>query len=405
MGQKNLPAHWCVKKLGEVAKSSKGKMPKALADKKSDKYSVPYVNIKAFEKKIFDQYTDGEKCTLCDIDDVLLVWDGARAGLSGRGIKGAVGSTLARIDSEVSDKGYLYYFLQTKYRQVNTNPRGVGIPHIEPTLLWNFDYPIPPLPEQKRIVAKIEELFSDLDKAVEALKKAQAQLKTYRQAVLKYAFEGRLTHKNIKPGQLPEGWKWVTFGDILDDISYGTSKKCSYAKKGSPVLRIPNIIAGIIDDEDLKYAEFTAEEKKQYSLEDGDILIIRSNGSVSIVGKNALVSKKHTGYLFAGYLIRMRFAATMYPEYVSAYLDSTIARTKIESVAKSTSGVNNINSKEISRLRIPITDYDQQKRVLQEIETRLSEADYMEKTIIQSIEKADATRQSILKKAFEGRLV
>ena len=401
----NVPKGWVLKKFGEVASSSKGKMPKTLGDEKSKKHSIPYVNIKAFEKKIFDQFTDGEKCTLCEIDDVLLVWDGARAGLSGRGIKGAVGSTLARIDSEVSDKGYLYYFLQTKYRQLNTNPRGVGIPHIEPTLLWGFDYPIPPLSEQQRIVAKIEELFSDLDKAVESLKKAQAQLKTYRQAVLKYAFEGRFTHKNIKPGQLPEGWKWVKLGDIMEDISYGTSKKCSYTKKGSPVLRIPNIIGGVIDDEDLKFAEFTAEEKKHYSLRDGDLLIIRSNGSVSIVGKTALVSDRHSGYLFAGYLIRLRFTKETYPKFVSCFLGSTTARTQIESVAKSTSGVNNINSKEISRLAIPFTDCDQQKFVIQEIETRLSEADNLEKTIIQSLEKADATRQSILKKAFEGRLV
>ena len=71
-----------------------------------------------------------------------------------------------------------------------------------------MNYSSPPIPEQHRIVAKIEELFSSLDKGIENLKTAQAQLKTYRQAVLKWAFEGKLTNENVKEGELPEGWKW-----------------------------------------------------------------------------------------------------------------------------------------------------------------------------------------------------
>ena len=71
-----------------------------------------------------------------------------------------------------------------------------------------------PLPEQHRIVAKIEALFSSLDKGIESLKTAQQQLKVYRQAVLKWAFEGKLTNDNVKDGELPEGWKWVKFGEM-----------------------------------------------------------------------------------------------------------------------------------------------------------------------------------------------
>ena len=84
--------------------------------------------------------------------------------------------------------------------------------------------PLPP--EQHRIVAKIEELFSSLDKGIEKLKTAQAQLKTYRQAVLKWAFEGKLTNENVIEGELPEGWKWERLGTVLENIEAGKSFKC-----------------------------------------------------------------------------------------------------------------------------------------------------------------------------------
>src|SRR5690606_31736146 len=88
---------------------------------------------------------------------------------------------------------YLYYFLQSLYKFLNTNTKGVGIPHVEPILLWKKQVGLPPLPEQRAIVKKIEALFSSLDAGIADLKKAQDQLKIYRQAVLKKAFVGELT--------------------------------------------------------------------------------------------------------------------------------------------------------------------------------------------------------------------
>ena len=110
----NLPITWEVKKLEEVISIEKGKKPSNLEDL-SINFSIPYINIKAFEKKIISQFTDGEKCTFADEDDILIVWDGARCGLVGTGIKGAVGSTLAKLISNGIHKKYLYYFLQSQF--------------------------------------------------------------------------------------------------------------------------------------------------------------------------------------------------------------------------------------------------------------------------------------------------
>ena len=124
-----------------------------------------------------------------------MVWDGSRFGFVGKGINGVIGSTLMKINFPGIENHFAYYFLKSKYIEINSKPKGTGTPHVNPELLWNYIFPIAPLPEQRAIVAKIEQLFSDLDNGIENFKKAQEQLKIYRQAVFKKAFEGKLTKK------------------------------------------------------------------------------------------------------------------------------------------------------------------------------------------------------------------
>ena len=333
--------------------------------------------------------------------------------------------------------------------------------------------PIPPASEQLRIVTKIEELFSELDKGVESLKKARAQLNVYRQVVLKHAFEGKLTaqwreenkdkletseqliartkreretryerqlkewkaavkewegggkrgKKPPRPKRLKEvprlsltetetlpfladGWSYLRLGLVIDEPSYGTSKKCDYDYEGTGVLRIPNIIGGVVDVSDLKGAPFGGDEKRAYTLNNGDVLMIRSNGSISIVGRCALISKAEEQYLFAGYLIRLRRnPALLLPDYLAALLSSHLLRTQIEYKAKSTSGVNNINSGEIQSLIVPLCSPSEQEVVVGRLSTCLSAIDVVEVEIDSQLLKADALRQSVLKKAFAGQLV
>lgn len=261
---------------------------------------------------------------------------------------------------------------------------------------------IPPIPEQECIVARIEELFSQLDAGVETLKKTKAQLVVYRQAVLKEAFEGRLTASG------PE--KIVRLGDYIEMPRYGTSKKCSYddGRDRTAVYRIPNIEHknGRISHDDIKYAQFTESELDGIRLQQGDILIIRSNGSVSLVGRAAMVCDADITGTFAGYLMRLRISEpeTLLPKFLLLFLQSHQARIYIENKAKSTSGVHNINSTEISDLQIPLYDPDTQYAIIEAIESRLSVCDSIEHTVDTALQQAEAMRQSILKDAFEGKL-
>jgi len=186
-----LPKGWMWVRLGEIIYFIKGKKPKNLGDK-NEFLKFPYINIEAFELKRFYQYTDGENCPTCEPDDILIVWDGARCGLVGRGVKGVIGSTLAKLECSGINKSLLYYFLQTQYEYINKHPRGVGIPHVEPNLFWNISFPFPPLPEQQKIVEEIEQRFSVADEVEKAIDNSLKQAERLRQSILKKAFEGKL---------------------------------------------------------------------------------------------------------------------------------------------------------------------------------------------------------------------
>jgi type I restriction enzyme S subunit len=301
---------------------------------------------------------------------------------------------------------YQFKYKRRKGEFIQIAQKSVNQSSINQPKLKNIDFVLPPKPVQQAIVSKIEELFSELDKGIENLRLVQQQLRTYRQAVLKWAYEGKLTNENVKDNELPKEWRWVKMGDLIEKPKYGSSKKCEYEIKGLGVLRIPNIVRGVVDSTDLKFAKFTQQEIEAYSLKEGDILTIRSNGSVDIVGKCALITKKDEGFLYAGYLIRLRpIPKVVLSKYLINILSSGNLRNQIEDKSKSTSGINNINSEELAGLRISLPSMEEQHAVVQEIESRLSVADKMEESITQSLQQAEALRQSILKRAFEGSLL
>ena len=372
--------------------------------------------------------------------------------------------------SIISNKYVLHYLNQIDYSE---NVTGTTRLKLTQGAIRRIPILVAPTDEQHRIVAKIEELFSELDKGVENLEKAREQLKVYRQAVLKHAFEGKLTAQwreenkdqlenaeqllaRIKqersarydqqlqewnaavqnwedcerPGKkparlpklkelsdlsptevdsppfLPSSWSYLRLGWVIDEPKYGTSRKCDYNYEGTGVLRIPNVVLGTVDASDLKGAQFEEDEKRAYALRKGDILVIRSNGSRSIVGRCALISKSEEQYLYAGYLIRLRSnPAALLPEFLAALLSSHLLRTQIEHKAKSTSGVNNINSKEIQSFIVPLCSLSEQEEVIRQLSASLSAIDSTQVEISNQLLKATALRQSILKKAFSGQLV
>ena len=281
-----LPKHWKTVRLGEYVIAVKGKKPKRISTLKTSEFSIPYVNIKAFEKNIIDEFTDGSGCVLCEEGDFLMVWDGSRSGYVGKAIDGALGSTLVKLKFPGIYTNFAYYFLQSKYIEINTRAKGVGIPHVDPNLLWNYNLPIPPFQEQITIVSKIEELLSDLENGKQQLLLAQQQLKVYRQSILKWAFEGRLTNQNSKNGELPKGWKFEKLGRIAIKITDGEHITPKRTKEGYFLFSARNIQNGYLSLEQVDFVDEGEYKRivKRCNPEYGDILISCS-GSIGRVCK------------------------------------------------------------------------------------------------------------------------
>ncbi len=378
-------------KLSEIARSTKGKKPKSVSKEKTDGFEIPYVDIKAFEKGIVDNYTDGENCTFCKPDDVLIVWDGARCGFVGRGVEGAIGSTLAKISSDKYTNDFLFYFLQSKYKVLNSNPRGVGIPHIEPNLLWNFEIPEVDKTTQRAIVSRIETLFAELDKAVQHLRTAQQQLKTYRQAVLNHWL-------NNDDGK----WEMVKLGNIADVNTGSTPKRGNkdYWENGN----IPWITSGETNNPYItKATEFITTKaiaETNCKIIAKGSLVIAMYGEGKTRGKCAELSIDATTNQA---LASITFTdSRMYKNFAKWFFEKNYEDMRM----LSSGGVQpNLNLGIIKNMILPLPPLSEQQRIVKEIESRLSQATASETYIENALQQAEALRQSILKKAFSGELV
>lgn len=417
--QKFPAKDWKFVKLGEYVISVKGKKPKRVSKEKTSECSIPYVNIKAFEKKEIDEYTDGLGCVLCDDGDFLMVWDGSRSGYVGKGIKGALGSTLVKLYFPDIDNNYAYYFLKSKFIEINTRAKGVGIPHVDPNILWNYELLIPPKETQHAIVSKIEQLFSELDKGIESLKTVQQQLKTYRQSVLKWAFEGKLTNDEFRMTNselamaaepqtnyltnLPTGWKCVKLGDVCNKIGDIDHKMPKQLLSGYPYLSTKDFTDNLkVSFDNVKYIseEDYLNLSRKIKPEKGDIIFPR----YGTIGKNILIDFDKEFLVSYSCAVLKPNKDLVLSKYVYFYTLSPKVSDEIRKYVVETTQAN-IGIASIKSFIFPLPPLEEQYTIVQAIENRLIVSDKMEESINQSLQQAEVLRQSILKRAFEGKLI
>lgn len=297
---------------------------------------------------------------------------------------------------------YFYYLMQIIKVDAQTHKR-----------FWISEYSkidvfLPSLPEQQRIVDKIEELFSDLDSAVADLNKTKAQLKVYRQAVLKQAFEGELSSQYRNSKKLIN-WQITSLDKIvLKDKNaikagpFGSSlKKDTYVSNGYKIYGQEQVIAG---DENL--GNYFIDEKKYGELSSckispNDILI----SLVGTVGKVLILSEKCKKGIINPRLVKISLnEKLMLPKFFKYYFESEYLKS-LYRLKTHGATMDVLNLRMIKELPYPICDVIEQSYVVTEIEARLSICDKIEQTVNESLLKAESLRQSILKQAFEGKLV
>lgn len=299
---------------------------------------------------------------------------------------------------------YLYYYF--KYRWVDYNNDkmfGTAIPYIRLGNLNEFEIPVPPLSEQQRIVEQIESLFAKLDEAKEKAQEVIDGVETNIEAVLYNAFSGKLTQYWRKENRVDYNWENSTLSKIVSGLKYGSSEKSDYNNNGTPVLRIPNIGEGVIDFSDLKYMQGEL-GNSYHEVFENDILIIRSNGSRDLVGKCAIVPALERRYAYASFLIRIKASDKVLPKYLVRYINSSMARGQLFAKAKSSSGIHNINSKELGSIRIDVPTIEEQTEILKIIEPLIKKELDVKDITSNMIENIAELKKSILAKAFRGEL-
>lgn len=246
---------------------------------------------------------------------------------------------------------------------------------------------IPELPEQQRIVACIEELFSQLDDAEATLQKTKAQLALYRQAVLKEAFQGK------------EQWDKYTFNDLLSGMRNGYGEKPTDSGDYK-ILRISAVRPMLLNLSDyrMNQSAFTGENL----IRENDLLFTRYNGSQEYVGVCARVPSLDGDYAYPDKIIRCRLQKpeTILAKYLMYYLNSGDARKYIRSKIKTTSGQKGIAGGDIKKTVVYIPDQEKRTAVIDYIESRDSLCDCIEQYVDLSLKELAAFRQSILKRVF-----
>lgn len=365
------------------------------------------------------------------------------------------------IKPKIVNGKWVYYLIMHHIAKITAGARGSTIKYLRISDITKCPVYLVPLNHQKRIVAKIEELFSELDNGIAALKTAREQLKVYRQSVLKHAFEGKLTAKwrednadklespeqllariqqerearyqqqledwetKIKDGKklsklikptkivqvkhedlpiLPIGWAWVEYSGICEKIRNGIAAKPS-GEYGDKIFRISAVRSMEFNLDDIRYLQHPDGQYNDYFLSKGDLVFTRYNGTRDYVGVCAEYKGDGT-HLYPDKLIQTRVAVTsIIPSYLEKAINSGGSRKFMEKRIRTTAGQSGISGSDVKQMPVPICCKGEQAIIVLHLDRLLSIIKAINEEIENALTKAATLRQSILKKAFSGQLV
>ena len=359
------------------------------------------------------------------------------------------------------DLHYLYYLLGSL--ELVRLDKSTAIPGLNRGDLYRVLAPIAPAAEQTRIVEKLEELLSDLDAGVAELKAAQKKLIQYRQSLLKAAVEGALT-ADWRKGQpaapaesgaallarilterrsrwetrqlakfqaqgkappkdwqakypepvapdaaglpeLPLGWVWATVDQLSpDDLANGRSVLT--AESGAKVLRLTAVKHGQIDLNQCKIGAWSVAEAKPFAVVQGDLLIVRGNGSLTLVGRAGMVPAVTEQVAYPDTMIRLRVVdSVVRPEWVGLLWDAAITRSHLEARARTSAGIYKISQPDIVSVVIPVPPLNEQDLMLSMFKQTSEEMQMVQAMVERGLKQSAAQRKNILQAAFSGQLV
>jgi len=459
MGERDLPPGWAHATVGDLADYINGRAFKPEEWKTSGKPIVRIQNLNDPTAKFNFSPAQHEEKYLLKNGDLLFAWSASLGAHIWKGGEAWLNQHIFNVvPNDCTTKNFLFYLLKKITADLYVKAHGSGMVHVTKGKFESTEVALPPLAEQHRIVAKIEELFSELDQGVASLKTAREQLKVYRQSLLKNAFEGKLTAawraahrdqletaatlqqriaherqaryqqqladwqtagqagpkpKPPKPlppltaeefaelPELPAGWGWMKLGSLASQITDGEHFRPTTTEQGIPFLSAKDVRAdGVSFDAPLFISLETAEKAwARCHPERNDILIV-SRGAT--VGRMCAVNTDQP-FCLLGSVILIKVTPATLPAYLLAALRTPFVNKKIVGASGATAQ-QAIYLRDIQSVPVAVCSLAEQFEIVQELESKLSEADQLDQTLATALQQADALRQSILKKAFHGQL-
>jgi type I restriction enzyme S subunit len=466
-----MPVGWVSVELSEIAETSSGGTP-SRKDPKNYDGTIPWIksgnlkdgHISQADEFISDLALKNSAAKLFPAGTLLIALYGATIGKLGiLSITAATNQAVCGIfPSDHGSTPFLFSFLVFHRRKLIELGQGGAQPNISQQIVRSIEIPLPPINEQKRIVSKIEELFSELDAGEESLRRARRQLGVYRQSLLKQAFEGKLTeqwriqnpHKLESPeqllsriqeqrearyeqqlkewdkagrlgrrpsapspispltedekvlgGHLPPGWKSVP-AEAMGDVQLGRQRSPKNQSKDYPTkyIRAANITESGLALDDILEMEFSPQERRTFTLQAGDLVLSEASGSASQVGKPAMWRGEIPACCFQNTVIRHRLfdreQSVFYLWlYRFFYLHGIFSRTA------GGVGINHLSAGKFSRLPVPLCSLPEQHEIVRRLDEQFTVIEQNEREIDAALKRSAGLRQSILKKAFTGQLV
>jgi type I restriction enzyme S subunit len=363
---------------------------------------------------------DGDLVVGMDGDFNSRIWEGGRALLNQR---------VCRVmpDENFYSRRFLAHVLPGYLEEINEATHSITVKHLSSKTLEETTVPLPPLSEQRRIVAKLDGLLSRAARAQSDLDRVPSLISRYKQAILTGAFSGLLTEEWRKSAptlkrialssdgidgrvgelaDLPDTWAWTSMRQIAS-VSGGLTKNAKRDALPSrvPYMRVANVYANELRLEDVAEIGCTEAELSKTMLRGGDLLIVEGNGSLQQIGRVALWDDSIPKCSHQNHIIRARPNPQVAPSYGLYWLLSPAGRSAIERVASSSAGLYTLSISKVEALPIPICDPNEQAEVVRRIESAFAWLDKLAAEHARAVALLPKLEQALLAKAFRGELV
>ncbi|MBW4610863.1 MAG: restriction endonuclease subunit S [Hassallia sp. WJT32-NPBG1] len=400
-----IPNGWEWRKIAEIAKTTSGGTP----SRKNPEYfhgKIPWVKsgeledswIFDTEEKISQEAVKKSSAKIFPEGTLLMAMYGATVGKLGiLGVNAATNQAVCAIFThDFLDRDFLFYYLKSRRKVFLYQSTGGAQPNISQAFIKEIKVPTPSaLEEQKKIVARIESLLTEVNDSRRLLNQMYKEANQMMDIVLEQVYG------ELEKSQFPV----MPLGSLLSKKpQYGTSEKASENPEGTAILRMGNIkTTGKIYFDNLKYIQLSSHDEEKYLLKNGDILFNRTN-SAELVGKSAVFESDMVA-IFASYLIRLTPDQTrIKSKYLNSYINSSKGRAYIQTQLTRAIGQVNVNAKKLAAMPVPLPDTQMQERIIAYFDTIQKEVEEILKLLEQDAKLLDMLEQSILERAFRGEL-